>query len=54
MDLPMIETEITTNVSTREGAPPPQPAEGQGGAKGTGQQDQQSAANLAIFIHDVQ
>jgi xanthine dehydrogenase YagR molybdenum-binding subunit len=45
-DMPMIETEITTNVSTREGAPPPQAAEGdkQGGGKGGGQQDQQSAA----------
>jgi xanthine dehydrogenase YagR molybdenum-binding subunit len=57
--MPMLETEITTNVSTREGAPPPQAAGDpkQGGGKGSGeggsggggkggsqQQDQQSAA----------
>jgi xanthine dehydrogenase YagR molybdenum-binding subunit len=52
--MPLIETEITTNVSTREGAPPPQPAaSGEGGQDAKGgsggklsekQQDQQSAA----------
>ena len=41
-DMPVIETEITTNVSTREGAPQPQPAEGN--KRGGGQEDQQSAA----------
>jgi xanthine dehydrogenase YagR molybdenum-binding subunit len=44
-DMPMIETEITTNVSTREGAPAPQPQTAEGGGKDTArQQDQQSAA----------
>lgn len=45
-DMPMIETEITTNVSTREGAPRPQSAGGEkkGGENGGELQDQQSAA----------
>jgi len=44
--LPMLETEITTNVSTREGAPQPQPSAGgeKGGNGGGKEQDQQSAA----------
>ena len=45
--MPVIETEITTNVSTREGAPSPQPeqASGSGGEKSAAQQqDQQNAA----------
>jgi xanthine dehydrogenase YagR molybdenum-binding subunit len=43
--LPVIETEITTQVSTREGAPAPQPeAEGSGGGDAGKKQDQQSAA----------
>jgi xanthine dehydrogenase YagR molybdenum-binding subunit len=42
-DMPVLETEITTNVSTREGAPQPQAGGGdkQGGGKNS---DQQSAA----------
>ncbi len=49
-DIPMIETEITTNVSTREGSASPAGGSGKeggsagGGAKEAGQQDQQSAA----------
>jgi xanthine dehydrogenase YagR molybdenum-binding subunit len=43
--LPLIETEITTNVSTREGAPPPQAGGEKGGKPDPErQQDQQSAA----------
>jgi xanthine dehydrogenase YagR molybdenum-binding subunit len=43
--LPMLEAEITTNVSTREGAPPPSGGEKkQGGEKNGSAADQQSAA----------
>jgi xanthine dehydrogenase YagR molybdenum-binding subunit len=44
--LPLIETEITTNVSTREGAPsqPPGTGEKSGGENGAQKEDQQSAA----------
>ncbi len=45
--MPTLETEITTNVSTREGAPPPQPQsdkQGDGKDSSSSQQDQQSAA----------
>jgi xanthine dehydrogenase YagR molybdenum-binding subunit len=42
--MPLIETEITTNVSTREGAPPPQPDSAEGAKDPAKQQDQQSAA----------
>jgi len=41
--LPSLEAQITTNVSTREGAPPPQAPAG-GEKKGGAEQDQQSAA----------
>jgi xanthine dehydrogenase YagR molybdenum-binding subunit len=42
--MPFIETEITTNVSTREGAPPPQPELAEGAKDPAKKQDQQSAA----------
>jgi xanthine dehydrogenase YagR molybdenum-binding subunit len=43
--LSTLEAEVTTNVSTREGAPPQAAAgEKQGGGKGDAQQDEQSAA----------